>query len=156
MKKMIILLVIALLLVAVPVAAKTKDTVGEQFDISEGFPTEYAAETPFHIRNGWGAWSPDDAPIGIYDFQLDVDGVFIEEDFVDRYVDSSEKPTMHWLEWVFNFPDGLSAGTHTFTGHWFAPCRVVQEYGYPVTCPLPNYKLEVYTIPLEVTFSPTP
>jgi hypothetical protein len=157
MKRMLIfLLLISLFLAVAPVSAESKKTVGEKIDIMMGAPTEFAANTPFHIDQGWQAWSPDDTPIGIYDFQLDIDGVLQEEDFVARFVDTSEITITHNIDWVFNFPDGLPAETYTFTGHWFAPCRIILELGYIDECPTPNYKVEVYTIPLEVTFYTTP
>lgn len=153
MKKMIILLFfVFLLLAAAPAAAETKETVGERINLVDQTPTQLVADTPFHIYHGWWVWAPVDTPIGRYDFQLDINGVIQKEDFVYRYVDSSDKPESLYRDWVFNFPDGLPEGTYTFTGHWFAPCRVVQEYGYPVTCPTPNDKLEVITESLTVTF----
>jgi hypothetical protein len=153
MKKMLVFLVIiSLLLATAPAAAKQKGLVGERIDIYSGTPTVYAADTPFHIYHTWWAWSPIDTPIGLYDFQLELDGVFIEEDFVARFVDSSELPLSHYLNWVFNFPNGLPEGTHTFTGHWFSSCKVLIKYGFPVECSTPSEYFETQTISLEVTF----
>jgi hypothetical protein len=109
---------IALLLASVTgAAAASRERVGDRISLLDP-PATYPADTAFHIWHGFIFESRVDRGYGRYAFQLDVDGVATPADFFD--VDILDRGTVSKV-WVFNFPDGLSAGTHTFTGHWVTP-----------------------------------
>lgn len=150
-------MLLALLLVAGPAAAGSKEPVGQRISVFLGTPTTFPAGEPFHIRHGWGIGAtehPEQA--GIFSFRLDVDGVPRDADFVLRSADTPPKteyeaPVLN-RSWVFNFPDGMS-GTHTFTGHWIEPCGVaVAELAYPGPCTTPNAPVEAITRSVTVSF----
>ena len=147
---------LATLLLAVPAAADSpKVPVGEKINVLLGSPTTFPAGTPFHIRHGWGL-APADQALGIWSFRLDVDGVPRDPDFVLRSTDpvpatGYDYPVLN-RGWVFNFPEGMY-GTHTFTGHWIAPCgAAVSELGYAGPCATPNEPVDTLTRSLTVTF----
>jgi hypothetical protein len=151
-KNIFVLMLIATLVMAAPAAAKMKEPVGARIDVLFGTPTTFSAGEPFHISHGF--WhDPREVSAGRFDFELEVDGVFRDEDFVERRSDPSMDPDLIlWRLWVHNFPQGMT-GTHTFTGHWYAPCRyAVDYYGYPGPCPTPNAKVEILTASLAVMF----
>jgi hypothetical protein len=137
------------------VAADTQP-VGDRINVLLGFPASYPANTPFHIRHGWGLLPHVEA--GIFSFELDVDGVPREEDFVLRF---AVPPGLTGLPnvilvrtWVHNFAAGMT-GTHTFTGHWIAPCDQADDVGeYTGPCRTPNEPVEAITRSLTVTFTP--
>jgi len=148
-----ILLLLALLTVTSPAAADQKVRVGEKIDVFIGEPTTFPAGAPFHIAHGWIMLDSNWDGLGIWDFQLEVDGVLWKEDFVERSIESGD-PDLHNRIWVFNFPEGLT-GTHTFTGHWLGPCQVLVDDGtVPGPCSYPNDKVEARVSPLTVTFEP--
>lgn len=147
-----ILSILALLAIATPVAADAKEPVGDRIGIYYDGSMEFSANAPFHIRHGW-VQSSDDNAIGIFDFELDVDGVRRSEDF-KMFSAVSGNPDYLNRIWVYNFPNGMT-GTHTFTGHWFAPCQyAVDELGYAGPCTTPNAKVETNYRMLTVTFVP--
>ena len=162
MKKILVgtLAALSVLVLGAPAGATNGEPVGARINLRTGTPTTYPANTAFNIRHGWftGAISPA-AALGIYDFKLDVDGVPRGADFIVReavppfVVDSDDAVLV--LNWVFNFPDGMTAGTHTFTGHWIAPCQTAVEFaGYPGPCATPTAPVETETHSLTVTFTP--
>jgi hypothetical protein len=153
-KNLFFLMLIGILVMAVPVAAKGKEPVGEKISVfPPGTPSEFPAGAPFHISHGW-LLDPGEGPPGRFDFDLEVDGVLRDEDFVSRTVDrSGVSESLLWI-WVHNFPDGMT-GTHTFTGRWLAPCQyAVDNMGFPGPCSMPNAKVEVLSNSLTVTFLP--
>jgi hypothetical protein len=160
MKKITVFLtLLALLMAAIPLAAQAVERVGEPINLLIGEPTGLAAGEAFHIAHGWStedtepACPPPPAPIGSFDFHLEVDGVLREADGIEQTVGGSDGCLEFTLVWVHNFPDGLAAGTHTFTGRWFAPCQFAVDRGlYPGPCPSPVTKVEVETIDLTVNF----
>ncbi len=144
-----VLLIVALIAITTPAAAGRDAPVGEKIRIRDA-SIEFPAGAPFHIRHGWIQYSTDDA-IGVFDFALDVDGVPQPETFKWFYAESGNPDILNRI-WVYNFPDGMT-GTHTFTGHWFAPCQyAVNELGYAGPCPTPNAKVETATRTLTVEF----
>jgi hypothetical protein len=151
-KKILIILLICLFVFAVPAVAKEKEPVGERINILSGTPTEFPADTPFHIWHGWFEWPPYEAPIGLWDFDLEVDGVYRKEDYIDRFAIPYHglQPDLFQL-YYYNFPEGLPAGEHTFVGRWFVPCMVAVEWGYP-PCSIPSELVEDLHIELVVTF----
>lgn len=109
---------VALLLASVSgAAAAARERVGDRIYLLDP-PTEYPADTAFHIWHGFGFELGIDRGYGRYEFRLDVDGEARAADFIEA---SSLAPTVVSRVWVFNFPDGLSAGQHTFTAHWVYP-----------------------------------
>ena len=150
----IVLSVVLLLLtmVAAVPASAAEAPVGTRVNIVAGTPTTLDADTPFYILHGWGVQPNLVQAIGATDFRLDVDGV-------DQGRGSLQNTGVGVAGAVvklhlYNFHDGLPAGTYTFTGHWFLPCGPAVAQGlFPGPCDLPNEKVEVFTIPLTVTFS---
>ena len=149
-KLMIILVIMIILTIATPaLASETSVPIGERINLYLGTPT-FAAGESFHIRHGWIQTSEDGA-IGIFDFRLEVDGVYVSNFFRDFSAISGEPDTLRRI-WVYNFPQGMT-GTHTFTGHWFAPCQyAVDNLGYEGICTTPNQKVETNTKTLVVEF----
>lgn len=131
-KTILIVLLISLFVLAIPVAAETEEPVGERINVFLRTPKTFPADTPFHIRHGYWLWPPYDSANGLWDFDLEVDGVYQKEDYVDRWVDPyhGETPDIY-RHWVHNFPEGLPAGKHTFVGRWYAPCKVAESWGLP-------------------------
>gem|GEM_PF-1741204 len=156
MKKILvsILLIFALLGITTPATAAQKVRVGTRIDLRTG-PTTFTAGAPFHFAHGWIAVSLVDG-VGIYDFELEVDGTLRDEDFVERSVMSGD-PDLLTRIWVYNFPNGMT-GTHTFTGHWYGPCQALADGGlYTGTCMNPTARVEANSISpqtLTVTFGP--
>jgi hypothetical protein len=149
-----ILLIVAILSLAITSSTYAQsEPVGERIFVYDG-SIDFPAGIPFNIWHGWVQTSDDEA-IGIFDFELEIDGVLRSEDFKMFTADSGD-PDILWRRWVFNFPDGMT-GTHTFTGHWYAPCRfAVDELGFPGPCATPNEKVENKSKMLIVTFIPSP
>jgi hypothetical protein len=154
MKRLVItfLSMLALAVVALPAAATSKEPLGPAFSLLTGHPTTFAAATPFHIANCWNIASTSDA-IGKFSISLDVDATPRAEDFTEFSVRSGDPDILNRC-WVWNFPDGVSTGTHTFVEHWFAPCYVaVSQFGYPGACSNPNAVVEALTRSLTVNFT---
>ncbi len=146
-----VLLIVAMLVVTTPAAAGRDEPTGIKIRVRDA-SIEFPAGTAFNIQHGWMQPSTDDA-IGIFDFILDVDGLPQPETFKRFYAENGD-PDILTRMWVFNFPDGMT-GTHTFTGHWFAPCQYAMDWlGYPGPCPTPNAKVETTTRTLTITFVP--
>ncbi|MFC1997055.1 hypothetical protein ACFLXI_05540 [Chloroflexota bacterium] len=136
--KAFVMLGLALLLISSPVYASSKTPVGDPISVYGSSPNEFAAGDPFHIKHGWAEESVENGPPGKYGFELYMDGERVSEDFVMRTFYPQTDPVTFDLVWVHNFPDGM-IGTHTFTGHWYAPCEYAVEIGsYPGPCPQPN------------------
>src|SRR6266508_4911714 len=123
-----ILVLVALLATVTPVAADAREPVGTKISLFFG-SLEFPAGAPFYIQHGF-VQSAEDGAIGVFDFQLDVDGIPVQEDFRTFSAVSGEPGTVLRL-WLYNFPEDMT-GVHTFTGHWIAPCQyAVDEVGYP-------------------------
>ena len=149
-----VFLILALVLAVPSVASARNELVGERILVFNDGSTEFPVGTPFHIFHGWVQTSDSDA-IGIFDFELEIDGVLRAADFKMFTADSGDPDTL-WRLWAYNFPDGMT-GTHTFTGHWYAPCQyAVDGLDYPGPCATPNQKVETRTRTLVVTFVPVP
>lgn len=156
MKKILvsILLMLALLAIATPASADQKVRLGTRFNLLTSDPTTFTAGDPFHIAHGHALDISTSTAIGIYDFKLEVDGVLRDEDFVERSVVSGD-PYPLSIFWVFNFPNGMTEGSHTFTGHWFSPCQQAVDGGLiPGPCSTPNEKVEFLSLSMTVGFSP--
>lgn len=111
---------------------------------------EFPAGEPFHIRHGW--LDPQDPLELALDFELEVDGVLRDEDFILTTIDQSGGEQQIGRQWLHNFTDGMT-GTHTFTAHWFAPCQwAVDNVDFPGPCATPDEKIEVKSNSLTVDF----
>jgi hypothetical protein len=155
-KSSFIILGVAVLVFTTPATAKVKERIGDRIGLFSGAPLDFPASTAFHVAHGWSVAGERDAPpapIGMFEFQLDVDGEVRRADFVEREItETGQGPSRHLLIWVFNSPDGMS-GVHTLTGHWFAPCNFAVEFlGYPGPCDSPAESVEVFTNSRVVTF----
>lgn len=152
MKKILFSIVLMLVLLALPTpaAAGKKVPVGERVILTFGGTDTFTAGAPFHIAHGWILEFNTDS-MGIFDFKLEVDGVPLKEDFVDRTV-TSENPDQFTKLWTFNFPNGMT-GTHIFTGYWYTPCQAAVDDGvFPGPCLDPNKEVEYMVRTRTVTF----
>jgi hypothetical protein len=151
MKKLVITLLATLALavvVALPASATSKEPTGTAFHMLQGTPTTFTAGAAFYIGNCWLVESSADA-LGKYTIALDVDGTPRAESYTQFSTLVLDGVSYNQRCWVWNFPDGMSAGTsHTFIEHWFAPC-----YATPGPCSKPNALVERYTLSLTVDFS---
>ena len=134
---------------ALPAAAKKKVPVGDRIDLFSP-PVTFFANTAFHIRHGFTS-TPTTEDVGKFSFALDLDGTRLTEDFVLKTPVSDPVPDSLQRHWVFNFPDGLTVGIHTFTGHFFAPCSAG-----PGPCDNPQEVIETGTLTRTVTFIAPP
>jgi hypothetical protein len=153
---MILVVFAAALLIVLPVQAHGHTPTGPRINLNWG-PTTFPAGEPFHITHGWYMMPSEDAPVGLWNFELEVDGVPMKPTF--RWIEAyPADPSMGYPTWlvrtpVFNFPDGMEAGSYTFTGHNYAPCEKAVEYGlYPGPCSTPNEKIVTLTRTLTVEF----
>jgi len=150
-----LLILLAALVLAAPAAAAPPAPVGERICLmpycggteSQTFPQGQ----PFYIAHGW-IDRPGNYPMGLWDFELEVDGQPRPEDFVQRSVDTAARPPNMTLSWVHNFPEGMT-GTHAFTGTWLATCQFLVDQGrIPGPCANPN-EIMPYTVKtIYVTF----
>jgi hypothetical protein len=158
--KLIIITVITLaivLILATPAMADPRTLVCDgapecQINVLQGTPLAYPAGEPFFIIHS--TQNPTDWPpiaTGLMGFALEVDGVYVEPSWnfkqgIGAWVDPP--PNLIVSGSAFNFPQGLSAGEHTFTGHWYTAC--LPQFG----CETPVDKVEFGTAELTVTFEP--
>jgi len=154
MKKLILpvlVCLVALLAATTAAAAERPQPIGDRIRIRDA-AIEFPAGAPFHIMHGW-VQSSEDGAIGVFDFALEVDGALRRVDHRLFSAVSGDPDTLSRL-WLYNSPAGMT-GMHTFTGHWYAPCRyAVDNLGYPGPCSTPNAKVETATRTLTVTFVP--
>jgi hypothetical protein len=154
-KRIIFLVVVALLLIVIPVSAKPKTPIGDRLNIWAGGPGTFPADQPFHIKHGWILTLPDEAPIGMWGFELEVDGVLTSHDFISQQI-VGHRPTLVEKYFVFNFPAGMT-GTHTFIGHWYGRCQEAVDAGlYPGPCESKHALVEYGTFTAVVDFVSDP
>lgn len=131
--------------VFLPVIMRQERT-GERINIFDSGAQTFPENTAFYIAHGYA----EDPAIGVderFDFQLQVDGIYRDEDFIDEFLDDSDPPLIQKI-WVFTFPSGMT-GTHTFSGHWLGPCALLRD-----DCALPDEIIEDRVSDVEVTFEP--
>jgi hypothetical protein len=138
-------LMLTLGVMAMPAGAKQIELIGPTISPLTGHPTTFAAGAPFHVANCWLIPSTSDA-IGKFRIALEVDGTAVAGE--PLFSTTSGDPDIHNRCWVWNFPDGLSAGTHTFVQNWYAPC-----YATAQACTNPNELVVAASYTLTVTFS---
>jgi outer membrane protein assembly factor BamD (BamD/ComL family) len=113
---------------------------------------EFPAREPFHIQHGWYEIQ-DPLQLGL-DFELQINGILRDEDYLLLNDDRSGDEQRVIRRWLHNFPDGM-VGTHIFTAHWIAPCQwAVDNTEFPDTCSTPGEKVEVIVSSLTVDFIP--
>jgi hypothetical protein len=146
-----LLLVCMVLPMAAPASAARPAPVGDRINIYVGgSPQTFPAGAPFHIRHGWQPDPTEGWPIGLFSFELEIDGQPVEADFVLTYRDDESRLVR---QWVHNFRGGMT-GDHVFTGHWLAPCLWAVDAGlYPGPCRNPGEIVEAWTTVVEVTFT---
>jgi hypothetical protein len=121
-------LVAAVLAVAaVPAAANNKPVSGPRLPFA-AFPTTFAANSPFHIEQGFGCLLRDTPCVtsqitGQSTFQLYLDGV-LQPSTTDVDVDATNGIIRKFQ--LTNYPNGLLTGTHTFVGVFIIDGVVVQ------------------------------
>ncbi len=152
MKKiMLIAMVVLMLAVASPAYAYTSRPLPITGGLISLFvsPQTFQANTPFFIAGGWGGldFSQTQA-IGEYDFKLSIDGVPAGNGL--RYISPNIDGTTGVAVRFYDFPQGLPAGTYTFTGYYYEPC---QESSNPSGCVVNQQVLEM-TASSVVTFTP--
>jgi hypothetical protein len=150
-----LLALVATAVVALPAGAGQKERIGERINLVAGTPATFPANQPFHIAHGW-LQIPDRSDynaVGKTDFTLEVDGPLVDADFIER---ASEDERLR-RTWVHNFPEGLPAGTHTFTARWLGTCQsLVDSNVYFGTCTKPTERVATAASPLTRTIEFTP
>ncbi len=86
-------------------------------------PTMYPADTPFWVGYGFAAEHANDAPLDEAQtrFELDVDGIAVAM-LTDV---QSESGVALRKSNIAEFPSGLPAGWHDFTGRWYDGGRLI-------------------------------
>ncbi|HSF79839.1 MAG TPA: hypothetical protein VLA49_01315 [Anaerolineales bacterium] len=149
MKKTIIYIVLVLILAsAIPASAYGHKTVGERIGIFFDGEHTFEAGAPFHIMHGWSLDPKNETPIGIHDFELEVDGVLYKPDYLLVTVNHGDDSNSMNRLWVFNFPEGMT-DTHTFNGYWYAPCQEVNPID---ECPKRNARVLTRMTTVVITF----
>ena len=146
MKKLVLILALVAAVAAAPAGATSKVVIGPGISPLTGHPTTFTAGSPFHVANCWDLTS-DTQAIGHYSIALSVEGTLVEPSFTE-FGSTDANPDVVRRCYVWNFPSGLSAGTHTFVETWYAPCYATSE-----TCSNPNEVVAYATYTLPVTFT---
>jgi hypothetical protein len=103
-------------------------TTGDRIDLHDRQPFTFPADTPFYIRHGYHNLNPKTSSYRRLDFKLFIDGV--------QQVHGSKKRGKtifatgvedYWLFWIFNFRQGLPAGSYVFRREYWIPCHVAAE-----------------------------
>ncbi len=152
----IVILAITLIL-ATPALADQRTLVCDGADecrihIILGEPATYPAGEPFYIFHSAGYLPPNDLPVatGHMGFALEVDGEYIEPDWDFKGATGVvDGVNTIWSGSVFNFPEGLDPGPHTFTGHWYSACLYLAD---PVSCETPMEPVDFSVRDLVVIF----
>lgn len=147
-----VLILVTILLLAAPMAvAKQHEPVGDAISIYTGTPTTFPAEEPFHIEHGWRHSLSEQHTLGLWSFELEVDGVLQEADYIATEYRAEDKTLLRG--WTYNFPEGMT-DTHEFTGRWLAPCQAAVDSGiWEGDCPVRNEIVVVHQLTLEVQFT---
>lgn len=153
-KSAVLLLVISLLSMSLIAGTFPRERIGESLDLPLGGGTLYFEEnTPFHMAHGWAGainFYPTNIVMRVQ-VRLVVDGVEIEEDFVEHYlVDFGDYKSLFKM-YVFNFPEGMS-GTHVFDIYYTETCELWEYYGYVPECEKKSELMEIQLKSWEVVF----
>jgi hypothetical protein len=150
MKKIVLIAMVVLMLgLAVPASAQGQEYVGDRLNLRDG-NQNFPAGVPFHIVHGIGYILPGAETFGLNEVDVEIDGVPVQEDFIDRLVEHWWDGTTLWNLWVFNFPEGMT-GTHIFTLHYYCTCWI---YNGIENCPRSerNDLVETGTFEVKVKF----
>lgn len=113
-------------LLAGSVASGSQATIdrpdSERFSFFGGAPEQFQAGEPFHISHGWAVNKELGVPKNEYSFHLFVDGHQEPPDFIGCIDEPAPAGSTECRAFLYDFPDGLSEGTHEFVGVWIAPC----------------------------------
>jgi hypothetical protein len=137
----------------------------------------FAADTPFHIRQGF--INTSDEPLGdgfdvvVYVTEIDEVGEFGGQtvgqtfryisDYVIRgtseacgptYRTQTEPETCEWF--VHEFNEGLPVGRHALWAMWEAPCRAWLDYGFTDGCDDPDEVISLFSSGVDSPFSTLP
>jgi hypothetical protein len=123
------------LTVALPASANSIPTTGNKLSILNP-PTTYPANTPFYVLHGVACFTNSNVDqctrAGTY-FVLYVDGV---QQPSQRYINEGvTEDGIPYLQGgnLTNFPDGLPAGTYTFTGVFYVAGSFLVERSATIT-----------------------
>ena len=116
----------ACLILAAPPASAAPAPVGDQLSllapcVGGGAIGPQPADTAFHVFHGWGMDPGEIEDLGEHRFGLSIDG---EEYKGKLVVEVSNDPAAPWMmdrRYLYNFSDGLSAGTYIFHAVWSVP-----------------------------------
>ena len=159
MKKLLVpFLILVMIVITTPAAALPQEPVGDRLSLFAGPVQTFPANTPFHIRHGASFHAPGDSNTrGLYEFQLEVDGVPQQADFTLIQTFPIGGGSAQARFWVYNFPNGMT-GTHTFTGHLLGPCaQLVSDGSYSGSCgnnPMAQVEADISPVTVTVTFVP--
>jgi hypothetical protein len=90
------------LMLVSPVLASTHTPTGDQINLFFSDSQEFPAGTAFFVRHDW--LEGRGYPVGIFDFQVELDGVSVRETYVERTITVGENGPEFLFLWVFNFP----------------------------------------------------
>jgi hypothetical protein len=138
-------------------AANADKIVGTPLNLFAGVQT-FGEGDPFNISHGWLTQPRTTEALGKYRFSLTVDGVEVKPDFIETTrFDDPVLGTLLFRRYVFNFPDGMAAGTHVFAGTFLGPCQGLVDSGFATgPCDNPNAEIPTSGSPFitTVTFVP--
>ena len=142
---------ILLLAVAALPATAAETPEGPRINLVAGAPTQFPADSPFHVIHGWGFTPNQTVALGRADFRLEVDGIDQGRGSLQNFAFGNAGGLTRL--WLYNFHNGLPQGPHTLVGRWFLPCETAVESGlYPGPCLTPNSPVQAFSFSLTVNF----
>jgi hypothetical protein len=157
-------LLLALVCVACAAVFAPRAAAGVNKQVGVSLPvfgqvSTFPAEQPFNITHGWQT-NPSfggDQAIGLWQFQLTIDGVEVKPSFIETTVShDAVLGTLLSRGFVFNFPDGMT-GTHVFGTTYLGPCQGLVDNGFVTgPCAHPNDVVPTSrgTVYATITFGP--
>ena len=130
----ILVIILSAVMIIPAGAARPSPAVGTQINILSGGDRTIGAGESFNISQGWGIDSNNN--LGTYRFTLEISGLSLGHPL--HYIDRAGNMNLY----VYNFPDGLPAGTYAYIGRWYAPC---ENFFDPATCANPHAIVEAYS-----------
>lgn len=112
-------------LLAPPASAAPQAAAGDQLWLLDscftGVIDPQPADTAFHVLHGWSVNPADSDDIGQFRFDLSIDGEEYKGKLIVETTKDPDALGMMSRRYLYNFPDGLSAGTYTFHAVWSVP-----------------------------------
>lgn len=112
-------------LAASPASAAAPAPVGDQLSLlaclDSGSIDPQPANTAFHVLHGWGLNPGEIEDLGQYRFDLSINGEDYRGKLIVETTKDPDAPSTMSRRYLYNFPDGLSAGTYTFHAVWSVP-----------------------------------